>query len=687
MRIDYIRANVVSLAIYLIAFFAKSAPGAEIMLGIAGMLSLFIATPMAFFQVFKISSFSIVEKYFAFLTFYFFLYSPLFFFLNQSAGISVSTENILIANLAIFACALVVTKLGRGDGITINFDQVLNKRNSILFAALAGFLFLHAINYHFYGFMPEWDGYTDLIKLEKGLEDQNVAQEYRGFFYSSIGILATFSGIRLYTLFTFFFIALQTSLLFVLSRLVRLSNFKEKSIEAVIYLLALSVPVINMEIDMTRPQNAVIIFLPILIYFTFRFFTEKKIAFFLLASVIAMGGMNYHEFFVFPLLTYAVWVGLVFMRRALSSDVPRDQRIIAALVITCFGLIGAFASREVNALQGVVATAWNILLHVSDISAWRLWFIGNYSSDGAVLQMGWPGVTGAMKYYAYYFSPALVLIVIALVFGLVKKIPFMKDPLIRIISPLLLVLFVFAEILPRLNHLYLPERFWLLMDMLLILSSVPLLKYLTGKSPKESRMILLSLAALCIVGIAGSFYIAANKKALTSESEYRAAMWIREHTTENSSFITQAANGPMIAFFAERTDIPIGPEYFLAKEVLEQDPKAEIEKLSRSVVERNAEIDSLVNQYTENRISFFEFADKIQEQKAILKKTEREIKTLEKLVDQPKYVVYSFDKFDTIYREREWWMRENAYGANIEKFNDTYPLVYEQDGVYIWKVR
>lgn len=687
MRIDYIRANIVSLAIYLLAFSVKSAPGAEIALGIAGMFSLFIATPMAFFQVFKISSFSIIEKYFAFLTFYFFLYSPLFFFLNQSAGVRISTENILIVNLVIFVCALVATKLKRGDEIVINFDQVLNRRNGILVAALAGFLLLHVVNYHFYRFMPEWDGYTDLIKLEKGLEDQHVAQGYRGFFYSSIGILATFSGIQLYTLFTFILIALQTSLLLVLSQLIRLSDVKKKSVEAVIYLLALSVPVINMEIDMTRPQNTVIIFLPILVYFAFRFFTEQKISFFLLASIIAIGGMNYHEFFVFPLLTYAAWIGLVFMRRALSSDVPRDRRIIAALVIACFGLIGVLASREVGALQGAVATAWNILLHVSDVSAWRLWFIGSYSSDGAGLQMGWPGVTGAAKYYAYYFSPALVFITVALVFGFARKIPFMKDPLIRIILPLLLVLFMFAEILPRLNHLYLPERFWLLMDILLVIASIPILKYVSEKYPKRSKTILLSFMALCVIGIAGSFYIASHKKALTSESEYRAAMWIREHTAESSSFITQAANFPMIAFFAERKVIQIEPYYFLAEEVLEQDPKAEIERLSRSVVERNAEIDSLVNQYTENRVSFFEFADEIQAQKATLKKTEKEISALEKLVDQPKYVVYSFDKFDTMYREREWWMRENAYGANIEKFNDAYPLVYEQDGVYIWKVR
>lgn len=687
MRINYIWSNAISIAFFLIALAIKHAPGSEILLAATGLFSLFIATPLAFFQIFKITSFSTIEKYFAFLTFYFFLYSPFFFFLNQLVGIRISVTNILIANLAIFACALVTTKLKPGDVITIQTKQLLDKKNALLIVALSGFILLHIVNYHFYHFMPEWDGYTDLIKIEGGLKSQDVAQSYRGFFYTSIGILSTFSGIQPYVLFTILFIALQTSLLLVLSQLVHLFGIKKKPVEATIYLLALSVPVINMEVDMTRPQNVVIIFLPILIYFIFKFLTEQNRAFLMLAASLTVGGMNYHEFFIFPLLTYAGWITFVFLRRALSPYESRERRSIALLAIICFGLAGLLAVREIGILHGVIATMRNIIIHITDLSAWRLWFIGNYSNDGADLQMGWPGVSGAMKYYAYYFSPALILVLGTFIVGFVKKLSFTKTPLIRVILPLLCVLLTFAEILPRLNHLYLPERFWLLIDILLIIAAVPLLHSIAEDARKYFKPILSFLAALCLIGLTGSLYIAAQKKALTSESEYHAAMWIKTHTEKTSSFITQSANGPMIAFFAKRKIIQIEPDYFLAEEVLEQDPSMEIEKLNHSVVKRNAEINSLVNQYTENRMPFFEFADEIQTQKAILKKTEKEISLLERLVDQPKYIVYSFNKFDTIYRDREWWMRANAYGANIEKFNRGYPLVYAQDGIYIWKVR
>ncbi|MFZ1720411.1 MAG: hypothetical protein WAU28_03610, partial [Candidatus Moraniibacteriota bacterium] len=663
--------------------------GSEIPLGIAGTFYLFFATPFAFFQIFKGVSLTLIEKYFSFLTFYFFIYTPIFFFLNQLAGVRISVGNILITNLIIFAIALIATKLRHGNKITLRWNLISSKRNRLLLAALTTFAIIHLINYHFYRFIPEWDGYADLINIEKGLENHGVAQEYRGFFYTSIGVLSTFSGIQPYTIFTVVFIGLQTSLLLVLSRIIQILSIQKKLIETFVYLLALSVPVINMEVDMTRPQNVVIIFLPILIYFIFCFLKERRPTFFILAAIIAIGGLNYHEFFIFPLLTYALWIASSFFRKALSKKESRESRIIATLILTCIVLVGILATQKIGTAQGVIAIIGSILRDISDTSSWRLWFIGSYSSSGVDFQMGWPGLIGAMKYYAYYLSPALALSVAMLIAALTEKKSLLKnDILIRTILPLLIVFFVFAEILPRLNHVYLPERFWLLMDILLILASIPLLRHAIEKFRNRSRTTILAfISLLCAIGIAGSFYVAIGKKALTSEIEYRAAMWIRKNTSGSSSFITQAANGPMIDFFAKRTTIPVDPEYFLSEQILEQNPETEIDHLNRYVDKRTLEINSIVNRYTANRISFFEFADKIEEQKALLKKTENEIRALEKLIDQPRYVIYSFDKFDTIYRERKWWMRGNAYGANLEKFNRTYPLVYQNGGVYIWKVR
>ncbi len=686
MKLDYLQINILALTIYLFSLSLEKIFDAAFLFNISGLFLLFIATPLAFFQLCPLPSFSLLEKYFAFLVFYFFIYTPTFFFLNQLFGVFISTENILIVNLIIFSLALIKTRLHAGETLSINPKQLFNKTNRPILLALAGYIILHVTNYYFYRFIPEWDGYTDLVKIGNDVKSGEIGQIYRGFFYTASDILAVFSRIEPYTIFTIFFIGLQTSLLLVLYRLIRIFKINNLAIEATLYLVALSIPVINMEVDMTRPQNVVIIFLPILIYFLFQYSQERKSAYLILSALIGIFGINYHEFFIFPLLVYIGWLAFFIAKKTLNKSDGAKNQIIYSLLLLCFFLASVVAIEKLNILQSIINTAQNIGKDILNISQWKLWFLGNYSSDGTNLQMGWPGIGGAAKYYAYYLSPILAFIMGVFVYFFIIKAPLYKQALLRIILPLFLVLFIFSEILPRLNHLYLPERFWLLMDILIIIAMVPIIKFVSTQYPKIIKLFLIILILSC-VSILGSFYVAINKKALTSDNEYRAALWIKKNTPENAFFITQSANGPMLHFFAHRTTVPVSSEYFLSDKILEQDPETEIIKLRKYHEKRIKEANSYVELYTTNKISFPEFSDKIQEEKILIKKIEREIATWEKLVDQSKYVVYSFDKFNTIYKEREWWMSANAYGANLEKFNKAYTLVYADGGVYIWKIR
>lgn len=688
MKINYIQANVAALLAYFFAYSIDKAFSASFLLPFAGLFYLFFATPFAFFQFLKIRSFSLIEKYFSFITFYFFVYAPIFFILHQTFELKISSEIILITNLIIFASAIVSTRLTIGDEIILKKENFFNKQNYLLLSALIGFAILHIINYHFYRFMPEWDGYTDLIKIEKSLDNGDIAQKYRGFFYTSVSILSTFSKIDPYTIFTFFFITLQSSLILVVSRFIKIFDIKRNYIGSLLYFLALSIPVINMEVDMTRPQNVLITFLPILIYFLFQFTSEKKIQYVVLSALIMLFGLNYHEFFVFPLLIYTSWLSIILIKKITHTGTTNNDRKIYSLLILIFFLIGIIVVQQTHSLQSIFPTAQKIISNISEISKWKLWFLDRYSSDGENLQMGWPGMNGALKYYAYYLSPALAMIMILFMFFCRKKHDsFSQNALVKITVPLLFSLFVFAEILPRLNHIYLPERFWIFIDILLIMIAIPIFKYLNDVLPFKLKMLNAFLLVSIAVGIAGSFYIAANKKALTSNNEYQAAMWIRENTSDNAFFITQAANGPMINFFAKRTMIPASPEYFLSDKLHEQNPENEIEKLYQYLDEHMKNANLYVKKYTSNKISFSTFSDKIQEEKIAVKKIEKELTTWQKLIDQPKYIVYSFDKFNTIYKDRQWWMLSNSHGANLEKFNEAYPLVYNQNGIYIWKVR
>lgn len=684
MKLNYINLNLAAIILFSAGLFLDRSIEFPYLLNIAGLSYLLFVVPFTILQLFKADFFSPIEKYFSSLVIFFFLYVPAFFFLNHWFGTRINLQNIIIANVGIFISVLVFRRFSRGDDIALSLKALLKKRNRLVIAAGILFVFLHVANYHFYRFMPEWDGYTDLMKISASIEAGDVAQTQRGFFYAATLILSTFSRVSPYALFTVVFIGLQTTLLLALFRLIRLNDVQSKSLEAILYLLALSVPVINMEVDMTRPQNIAIIFLPVLLYFLYRLFTEKKLIYGFLVVAILLFGLNYHEFFIFPALIYFGWFVLSHLAKAVSNSTERKDRIISTLILFCSILLAVLALGRMRSAGLVAGTFSAIVTQIFMVSEWKIWFLGQYASDGETLQMGWPGISGALKYYAYYLSPALALIFSLLVYFLVKsrKSTF-SDPLLRIILPLFLVLFSFAEILPRINFLYLPERFWLFMDILLIFSFIPIFRKL---SKKTSRITLSSMLILCIVGLSGSFYVASGKKALTSEREYEAALWIKENTPQQATFITQSANLPMIQFFAGRAILPFDSEYFAAEEVLEQNPKKEIQKLKSGLEQNTSNVTTLVDQFTSNKITFLDFADAIQKEKAMMIEANRMIGRWENSLSQPKYVVYSFDKFDTIYKERQWWLYMNAYGTNIEKF-DIYPLVYSDGTVYIWKVR
>ena len=686
-KINIVSINVAFAILYGIAFLIDQKTGSAILKNIIGTIYLLFVIPFTVLQTINIRDRSKIETYFLMLVFFFSVYVPLYYFLNRYLAFAISIQNIVIVNTCIFIASLITISIRRlpirNYSIpSIRFAKI--KQEAFVIGALLAYAGLHTLNYHFYGFIPEWDSYGDLIRINQGLETGFIQQNYRGFFATSAQIVSVFSGINPYSVFSVIFIALQSTLILSIRVILGRYAIQAKSLEVLAYIAALSIPVINMEIDMVRPQNVFIILFPIFLIFASRFLAEKHIPSAIAAVIITTAGINYHEFFIFPFFISLGWIGFVIMRKTYQTQNKKDKTIFALILALCFLLI-VILSKEIPFISGTIAIAEKIATQILDISSWRPWFLGRYASDGEALQMGWPGFGGALKYYAYYLSPFLAAILGTLVFLAIKSASFRRDPLIQISIPFLIVFLLFSEIFPRLNYLYLPERFWLLTDIVLVLTAVPILRSLTRN--KQGILFVVLLFVFCAIGLGGSIYVTKNKSSLTSPREYSAALWIRTNTPDTSVFISQSANGPMIKFFAERTMIPIEPEYFLSEKIIEQSPENEIKKLQDSLDKEYKKVSRLTEKFTSNEISFFDFSDSIQERKIAIKKKNEVIKQWTNAINQPKYIVYSYDKFDTIYNEREWWRRANFYGADIEKFNRTYPLVYHDSGVYIWKVR
>jgi hypothetical protein len=685
--------NILTIALYTIASLISSTFHIEFPMQVIGLTSLFIVTPLTILHAFPQHKLSASEKYLALLTLYFFLYVPIVFFANRVLNISLTPPNLLTLNILIFIIAFFANKFFKRPPETYSLEISPKKiasavrDNKVLIVMLFAYLSLHAINYGFYRFMPEWDGYSDLIKIEKNTESGSISQSYRGFFAASVTIVSVFTKIDPYFVFTLVLIPLQSTLILVMHRFLALYQIRDRPIADLLLLFTISVPVLNMEIDMIRPQNIFVLFLPILIYFLHRARQEKSLPFAFLSGLILLFGLNYHEFFTFPFIIHTIWLFWSQTKKHLHKDAPREQKIIFIQFCFIAVLLAALLFERMGIFHYILSTAQIILLKISDIHSWKLWFLDHYNSDGEHLEMGWPGLEGAIKYYAYYLSPAMLFIFSLLIFTIVKqKTDLFKNNLLAIILPLLGVFLAFAEIMPRFNYIFLPERFWLFIDILLILSAPALMSFLS-QNRKQQLAFRGLVTLLIVVGISGSFYIASAKKSLISEAEYKATVWIKNNTPKDAYFISQSANGPMIRYFAKRSIIHPDPNYFLSDKILEEDLRQQIDNLNSDLEKHLANVTDIAKKFIENSMSFTNFADSVQKEKIAIQKINAEIEMKRKAVGESRYIVYSLDKFNTLYSQREWWNLANAKDANLEKFHKAFPLVYNDGVVYIWKIR
>ena len=309
MKIDFILINAIALPLFLGSLFLETTTGVSIPKSIIGSLVFFIITPTTLLQIFpqQLKKFDSIEKYFLVLTTFFFVLTPAVFLFNL-LGIKISSLSILTISTFIFFIALIAKMLQRKQTTELPLHYSFFKKEHFpLFVAIASFIALHGINYFFYRFMPEMDGYSDLERIEDIIKSGYVQETYRGFFTTAVSIISIISGIDPYHVFVTILIGLQSSLLLVLNRILRLLKNTSRSVEYLVYALALSVPVLNMEIDTLRPQSIVIIFFPILFYFVCRFFLSRDIAYLIPAAAIGVLGFNYHELFIFPLAIYGTW--------------------------------------------------------------------------------------------------------------------------------------------------------------------------------------------------------------------------------------------------------------------------------------------------------------------------------------------------------------------------------------------
>lgn len=673
----------------------------------------FALLPYLFYRAFPIPHLTVIERGLLYLVLMFFFIFPIQYLLYTVFKLPVYSDFFINGTMCLLALIVILVEgwKTRWRWATTNSPISLSRWVDYwpLLLGLCAYFLLHYIFYRQYHYIPEWDSYGKLAEIEGVVRSGEIGLTYRGFFTGATAFLSIFTKLTPYQLFTGFYIFLQSSLIFCLYSLSRLYKIKSEWLILVILVAALAVPVINMEIDTVRPQNMIVIFLPIYTYFLYRALHDHKFIYWAAASLIALGGLNYHEFFVFIFLLHIFWIIIgsihFFLHKAKDW---KDHTIIGLVLLLLFTNLGTiFSQFTFFAFAKSMLAA--IIIRIKS-AEWRWWFLDSYNTDGLALDIGWKGLTGAAQYYGYYMGPVILLVILSLLtLFITRPIKTFKDTAIQICGLFLLVFLFFAEYLPRIGFYYLPERFWILIT----LAGLPLLVPLLAKIDGGEKISLWRKALVgvwivtSIIGIGGSFYISRTKAALTSPAEYNAAMWIKANTVQNAVFFSQAANGPMVNYFAKRSLVVPVESYFLNEELDKEKTVIQIvlphpDEINRQMADEQKAIqqafDVLESNKFENPTAFIgafnastahiqQLKDQLQQIQAAhtVKPT---IKNSEvKKIKQPLYILYSFHKFNSLYSQREWWQKANFYGAALDKFDKAYPLVYNKNGVMIWEVR
>ena len=129
-------------------------------------------------------------------------------------------------------------------------------------------------------------------------------------------------------------------------------------------------------------------------------------------------------------------------------------------------------------------------------------------------------------------------------------------------------------------------------------------------------------------------------------------------------------------------------ESFFLQTDIEREPRPEkiieMENLKNAII---VQMQKDFDAYISGTISFDDFENKIRKNKKTIASYQLIIQQqLPKMVG-PVYILYSTDKFNTIYSQREWWKKTNFYNANLEKFDKNFEKVYQNDAVKIWKIQ
>lgn len=573
------------------------------------------------------------------------------------------------------------------------FDLRLGKKDVKEVAILAAiFLAVMLINFLLYRFLPEADGYFNLINLEKAQANPALLSlEPRILFLALTNLFSKLLQVSPYWIFKVIFPLLHIVVVATVYLVAR-TLIRQPWLRVVAALSPLFFPIVLQEALISRPQSIVVLTLVPALYLLGKVVAQGGMRqVYWIAALIAVGivGLKIHT-----LLFLLAVLGLI--ATALVAWPEAKKRPLDALLIT---VVAAFALYPWIALARITSDIWHLVKlfgHALSQGHFTFWFIDHYrNADGG--ELGWPGLS-ALLYYGYNIG--LFLPIIVLVAGVWKRKLWqgLWQKSYWAILGVLVFFLVIAEVMPRFQLAYMPDRAWLFIAL-----SVSLLipRMIAAISGSKKSWLLPLVAVSAVLSLLAGTAITYAKQGWITPQEYEAVEFIRNQTPKDAVFLGGGGIRILVIYYGQRTFIRPSASVFLS------DDEQAVEKYlaeaaesyqtpSDQLAQRRADIAArlaLLDEAYRNDQSYAQNSAIDAELRSLADQIERVSLNLDVVDGQslgpedPVYLIYSRNKFDSLYGTRSWWRVSNFYGADVDKFSATYPVVYDEKGVTIWEAR
>src|SRR6266511_2485233 len=128
-------------------------------------------------------------------------------------------------------------------------------------------------------------------------------------------------------------------------------------------------------------------FLPVYLYLIGRAWQMNTWSYWFLATLVALMGLNYHEFFVFIFLVHVIISGYTFFYKFYLKSRETKDRAIFLLSCAVAVLLVVNIGTRIGLLRITFNLAHSAMTRLLSSHVWHWWFLSGYNTDGEQFQV------------------------------------------------------------------------------------------------------------------------------------------------------------------------------------------------------------------------------------------------------------------------------------------------------------